>query len=82
MAEHVLGQCFSHFLWPLHLLPVHVHFFLQYFSLAGLSPPPPGTSLYILDLFAYIWMLPDCRPPDSRLPDQQIQILLEDRCLV
>ena len=36
MAEHVLGQCFSHFLWPLHLLPVHVHFFLQYFSLAGL----------------------------------------------
>ena len=39
MAEHVLGQCFSHFLWPLHLLmlPVHLHFFLQYFSLAGLS---------------------------------------------
>ena len=37
MAEHVLGQCFSHFLWPLHWLPVHLHFFLQYFSLAGLS---------------------------------------------
>ena len=37
MAEHVLGQCFSHFLWPLHLLPVHSHFFLQYFCLAGLS---------------------------------------------